>query len=143
MSAISCWADRFRAAVLVVVLIVVAPWCVTGFLQVEKMAYAMRQPVEPESGVVNNALTREFVDLSSYSAVRIDESAGVCGFESQASPEQTLSGSALEVEEKAWTCVPSGDGVSASFYKGEGEYRWAYVSCGRVQGVTVAVCNLA
>ena len=143
MSTLSCWADRFKAAVFVVVLIVVAPWCVTGFLQVEKVAYAMRQPAEPESGVANNALNREFIDLSGYSAVRIDESAGVCGFESQASPEQTLSNIALELEEKAWTCVPSGNGVSASFYKGEGEYRWAYVSCGYVQGVTVVVCNLA
>ena len=143
MSTLSCWADRFKAAVLVVVLIVVAPWCVTGFLQVEKMSYAMRQPAEPESGVANNALNREFIDLSSYSAVRIDERAGVCGFESQASPEQTLSNIALELEEKAWICVPSGDGVSASFYKAEGEYRWAYVSCGCIQGTTVAVCNLA
>ena len=143
MSALSCWAERLKAAVLVVILIVAAPWFVTGLLHAEKAVYAVRQPPDLGSSVASNALNREFIDLSSYSAVRIDESAGVCGFESQASPEQTLSGIALELEEKAWTCVPSGNEVSASFYKAEGEYRWAYVSCGRVQGVTVAVCNLA
>ncbi len=143
MSALSCWAERLKAAVLVMVLIVAAPWFVAGLLHAEKAVYAVRQPPSLESSVANDTLNREFVDLSGYSAVRIDERAGVCGFESQASPEQTLSNIALELEEKAWICVPSGDGVSASFYKAEGEYRWAYVSCGRVQGVTVVICNLA
>ena len=143
MSALSCWAERLKAAVLVVILIVAAPWCVTGLLHAEKVVYAARQPPDLGGSVTSNALNREFVGLSGYSAVRIDESAGVCGFESQISPEQTLSNIALELEEKDWICAPSGDEVSASFYKAEGEYRWAYVSCGRVQGTTVVVCNLA
>lgn len=134
-----CWKERFGGAVLVVVLVLAAPWCIAAVLQAQQNAGMHQEP----SGAEIGQLSSNFLDMSPYSSVRFQREAGVCGFESQASPQQTLKDIQKELEEKQWVCVPSENETSASFYKAEGTYRWAYVSCGLVQNKTVVVCNVA
>lgn len=135
----NCWKERFVGAVLVVVLVLAAPWCIAVVLQAQQNACMHQEASSTEIG----QLSSNFLDMSLYSSVRFQREAGVCGFESQASPQQTLKDIQKELEEKQWVCAASENETSASFYRAEGTYQWAYVSCGLVQDKTVVVCNLA
>ena len=133
-----CWSNRFKGAVLIVFFVLAAPWCIAQPVQFQQKLEMAEQSDSSSLDILN----REFIDLNRYSSVRFHEETGVCGFESEASARQTYEDILMELEEKSWVGVPS-DETSASFYKTQGTYRWAYVSCATVQGTTVVVCNLA
>ncbi len=133
-----CWEQRFKAALLSVFLVLAAPWCISAYLGWEQSVHSALAL----GASANDELTREFIDINAYQSVHFQEEAGVCSFESEQSPRDTLEAMRVGLEKKSWTCVPSGDGASASFYKSEGSYRWAFVSCGQVEGTTVVVCNI-
>ena len=128
-----------RAALLVVLLVLAAPWVVEGALNLGRDAYVFGAL----AGSQDAALSSEFVNFDSYDAVRVQEELGVCSFESGLSASETMTRICADLEEKGWTHVSSDQAGNACLAKDEGVYGWAYVSCGSIDGTTVAVCNIA
>lgn len=58
------------------------------------------------------------------------------------SPETVMGQCSERMQANGWTYIESGQGTRASFLKGEGAYRWAYVDCTAVGGDTSVVIVL-
>lgn len=131
--------ERLRAALLIVVLVLAAPWVVEEALSAQRDAFVLQALADSQEAT----LTSEFVSFDSYESVRMQEDLGVCSFESGLSAPETLTRICADLEGKGWTCVSSDQVNNACLAKDDGVYGWAYVSCGSIDGTTVAVCNIA
>ena len=91
--------ERLRAALLVVLLVLAAPWVVEGALNLGRDAYVFGAL----AGSQDAALSSEFVNFDSYDAVRVQEELGVCSFESGLSASETMTRICADLEEKGRT----------------------------------------
>ena len=131
--------NRLKASLLIMALVIAAPWCVQVAIDVQT---DIRIAQANESSL-DDSFLEEFANLRGFSEIRYMGEAGVCSFESALAPEPALRELRGGMEEKGWSAIPTGDSLSASFFKSKGAYRWAYVSCGQVEGATVFVCHVA
>lgn len=137
-----CLKERRRGAVVIVVLVLLCPWCVNTAFYAEKTAAALQESGNEQSSSVYTFLAENFMDVHEFSQVRLDKEAGVCSFESTLSAKDTLDAVADKLKKREWEQCSFHEATNASFYRESGRYTNAYVVCSSVQGVTVVVCNL-
>lgn len=145
MKTSSAWKDRLRAACLAVCLLLCAPFCVSALLGGAQKGALAREVVQGASSEQKAAFAYECIDLNDakFSAVRFLEEPGIWGFECSLSPDETLDYVCSQLEGNSWTRTSFEKTTQAVFCKSEGTYRWLYVSCGWVNGVTVVVCQVS
>lgn len=85
------------------------------------------------------AFEEEVLSLAGLSEVRVDPRSSVVGFTAVGSAERAFEHAARELEVRGWTSIDSGSTTCGSFVKGEGRYRWAFVSCVQVGSTTSVV----
>lgn len=66
----------------------------------------------------------------------------IVGLVREGSPETVMGLCSERMQANGWTFIESGQSTRASFLKGEGAYRWAYVDCTAVGGDTSVVVVL-
>lgn len=85
-----------------------------------------------------DAFADEVVSLEGRSDGRIDEQARTIGWSCEGEVSEVFSSTATELKQKGWKQMESGQAACASFTKGSGCYRWAFVACAQV-GSSVSV----
>lgn len=101
-----------------------------------------RQPDDSGDIKLPSRFEEELLFLSDKEELRIqalEEGGGLVGFSVNTTAENAMTVIAKEMIGKGWTATDGkGDGV-ASFFKGHGKYRWAFVSCIQTGNTTSAV----
>lgn len=85
----------------------------------------------------------DFFDLADATRCYAGESEDVWGFVFAGSSSGRFAELRRQMEQRGWSCIDSGLSNCATFVRGEGDYRWALVSCSSVGEETTAVVQVA
>ena len=139
-----------RAAVVLGVLLVVAlALQVVGSLGAPSVLAEAPHVITAEAGETAGlpALPAGFEDevlcVAGFEDVRVSPEGSVVGFTARGTPSDVFKQVEALMRERGWAVVPAGDGVSGTFLKETGSYRWASVGCVRVADTTSVVVQCA
>ncbi len=146
---------RACAAVAAVAVAVVAAMGVDLLLQAARPSVAKEAlaiAVDPdgegsyaaESGTEELAdFEREVLPLSGRAGLRASSGGTLVGFTASGGAAEAFAAISDELEGRGWTAVSSGSAQTGTFAKGEGTFRWAFVSCADVGGEASVVVQCA
>lgn len=136
-----CQAIAALAFLLVAVLVIDAVGKLThqGVLSEAAVLTLDDESVSQGTSQLPEGFAQEVLPVEGYANLRVGADGSVAGFEMDGDPAQIFDELAQLLSDGGWTAVPSGNGVSGSFIKESGQYRWLDVSCVKAGDTTCVV----